>query len=883
MANPLTGDFEACVQVAVRQLNGLLGTLHQAGGVEDAPLKLLHSVSMRVGDPRRRPPEVGDFGDWVLELQRAGPGRGLQDIRDQLTGTAPPGAAQRLADEFAAFDEGWVLEDPPVPDLVRGRVKLQLSSVALSVPSGSTSEVGIEAHVRAHYFADAGTNDLPAPIHGVVRAAFEVRRVQSAGGRRLAIKPSSQDSKIVFAGAPGSGLNSADESRITKQVRKALREDFDLVPVDLPPGFPFTDFKGVGSGADEAVALPLQLSGAAPPASGPQAVARSFVGGSGFGFAVRPEHVSGLVDVEGIRESIRRRRITIGVDLGLTSVTATYRLRFSSGPTLTFRSNSIDVSGRVEVETSTTLAPNGFVSFKQAIRLTLNPSTQAVGLERVGEPDIDKSWFIPRDRVAAIVKSEIDNALRESRGPVGRVFSDAKTTLVDGLRNFDASASASYTDVEITSDGVIVRGEIGSAARRAPVVDVAETHQGAAFSAFDSWIPAGRIDRFSWSWVEYSNPSIWSGVEKSAADEHGFVLPRPSGIASVSQICLRIEGSQVRPDGHESAIAVGTVCRVPEPEIGLDAPSWWEPVTVPVWRPDADEDTVLRDAIAAHVSIQRDVPQRGQPSANSLVHFVDWDMDRPLEAVGPAVARMRDELPLVVVAVLPAGAFDARRRELEAKLGWSGQRPGQLLVTEDQEDGWSRTFAVEKAPSSFIVNARREFVWKYEGALEPGLLVEALDEHLLPGPAPGVRGVRTKVSVGGRPPDAVFATDGGDRMAVHRLRQGTALLNFFQPWSAPCLAELQRLQSLHERGREAPSVIAFHGGKSADRLDELRKQLGLSFPLVHDAQQRIARRYGVRCWPTTISVGPAGFVEQVQLGTAHEHGDPDHPQQSTSA
>ena len=29
MANPLTGDYEAVVQIAIRQINGLLGTLHQ--------------------------------------------------------------------------------------------------------------------------------------------------------------------------------------------------------------------------------------------------------------------------------------------------------------------------------------------------------------------------------------------------------------------------------------------------------------------------------------------------------------------------------------------------------------------------------------------------------------------------------------------------------------------------------------------------------------------------------------------------------------------------------------------------------------------------------------------------------------------------------------
>jgi hypothetical protein len=50
MASNLTGDYEAVVQVSTRQINGLLATLHQNGAQENAPLKLVHSATLRVGD-----------------------------------------------------------------------------------------------------------------------------------------------------------------------------------------------------------------------------------------------------------------------------------------------------------------------------------------------------------------------------------------------------------------------------------------------------------------------------------------------------------------------------------------------------------------------------------------------------------------------------------------------------------------------------------------------------------------------------------------------------------------------------------------------------------------------------------------------------------------
>src|SRR3954471_14170797 len=104
MANPLTGEYEAVIQIAIRQINGLLGTLHQ-NTTEDSALKLLHSTTLHIGYPRRRPPRhvTGAFAEWLFAQQKANPGRGLQDIRAELTARAPPGAVAKLSDALAEF------------------------------------------------------------------------------------------------------------------------------------------------------------------------------------------------------------------------------------------------------------------------------------------------------------------------------------------------------------------------------------------------------------------------------------------------------------------------------------------------------------------------------------------------------------------------------------------------------------------------------------------------------------------------------------------------------------------------------------------------------------------------------------------------------------
>src|SRR5438067_13818309 len=111
------------------------------------------------------------------------------------------------------------------------------------------------------------------PLHGEVRAAFELSVLSSASGRKLSVRPSSKDSKIQFIAASGTGLTGAEVSRISGELRDIVREKFTPPPVDLPPDFPFSEFKVVGSGANQVIALPLQVADESLPAGRIQDVA----------------------------------------------------------------------------------------------------------------------------------------------------------------------------------------------------------------------------------------------------------------------------------------------------------------------------------------------------------------------------------------------------------------------------------------------------------------------------------------------------------------------------------------------------------------------------------------------------------------------------------
>ena len=908
MANKLTGSYDAVAQISRRQLNGLLASLQQNGASDQPPLRLGHNAVLRVGDPKPTTPELVRlrFRNWIRNFQSAGGPSNLDDFRTRLAVNAPPGTAEMIKEEFSKLEKGRPGRQPAKNP--RGRVKLQLSSPTIILADGATSEATLLTDVRAHYDPDSGAGEIAAadhPLHGEVRAAFELLVLSSASGRKLSVRPSSKDSKIQFIAASGTGLTGAEASRISGEVRDIVREKFTPQPVDLPPEFPFSEFKVIGSGANQVIALPIQVSDSPLPTGRIQNLDENFADSSGFAFAASKEYVEDLLEplFDAVSDAIRgfKKEITIGVTVfGIPlRQTIKFTAQLKSGPSLEWESGKIKLSASLKL----VVRPGADLSFKvtQKFKLALDASTQQVTLEADGNPSVntDLPFNFLHEAFENAIKEALDDALSGGAAPVNDavngVFAGARQKLLGGLKAFDESASATFTAVKITKDGLIVRGEIGSGPRQAPVVQFNEIDEGRAFSALGTWIPGGKIDRYIWSWVGHSGKGpakLFSGSHKSSIETHRFIFPKPAGMDSLGSVSLRIEGTQTGADGLSVPIAAESPPQLRD-AFGtiVESPAWWEPIMTPVWLEETKPDAKLKDLIAGHVTLQSDRPRGRELAHNTLVYFPDWHADEPLEPVARAMAAMRRRnVSLVLIVVLPADALDSRRSDLEVRLrAVSSRFAGRLMVTVDQEGGWSRAFAVAKRPSAHLVNARRRFAWNASGDIEPATMAAALDKHLLPAPAPRSHPLQPKVSGCGcgchGAPDIVFEDERGERFALHRMRGRNVILNFFQSWSAPCIRELQRLQALHDKRPKGggPYVVAFHGGNDEKAVADLRKRHSLTFPLVQDRDQAIARRYGITCWPTTIAINPDGSIGRMQLGTVREAKPATRPAKSTSA
>ena len=513
---------------------------------------------------------------------------------------------------------------------------------------------------------------------------FEVHATGSGTARKLEVKPSAQDAKIQFIAAPGSGLSAGDAGAIATQVRKALRASFTLVPVDLPPDFAFTEFKGVGTGDGQAVALPLQLSEPPSPPGAIQEITQSVVGPAGFGFGISADFVRHVFQptIDNLMQF--KRDFTISIPIWFDP---TYHFSVTAVDFFNNRTIDLVIHGKATTSNFGWSDYNNIV-IKQRFALLMLFDTLFIKADDY-EPEVSGVASEAVGSIKNAVIAQRNAALPPAQRSLNTQLNSAKIRLNRALHSFDPAASATFRAgfsddaASGTSGGVGDRPRGGGDPWRCEkrLVAIGPGRGGHRRRAredlqrAEQLDPGGRIDRHVWSWVEGSPIVAWGGVVKTLTDEHRFVLsipppqsgPGPVDTKVVTQVCLRLEGSRTLSDGSVESVVAGATCLAPDPGIVMVVPSWWEPVHVPVWMPDQPETVLAKDAVAGHY---RAVGPSEAGRADSQLAGALRRLERARAARrGTSLPRskrlQRRSLP---VLLLPQGAFDVSRRELESRL-----------------------------------------------------------------------------------------------------------------------------------------------------------------------------------------------------------------------
>jgi peroxiredoxin len=117
------------------------------------------------------------------------------------------------------------------------------------------------------------------------------------------------------------------------------------------------------------------------------------------------------------------------------------------------------------------------------------------------------------------------------------------------------------------------------------------------------------------------------------------------------------------------------------------------------------------------------------------------------------------------------------------------------------------------------------------------------------------------------PPLALPRLAGGPPVELASLRGRVVLVNFWATWCKPCEDEMPAMERLYRRlAPDGFELLAVSVDADVEPVREFRERLGLSFPILLDPEQEVARRYQTFRFPESLLIGPDGVVVERYIG-----------------
>jgi cytochrome c biogenesis protein CcmG/thiol:disulfide interchange protein DsbE len=112
---------------------------------------------------------------------------------------------------------------------------------------------------------------------------------------------------------------------------------------------------------------------------------------------------------------------------------------------------------------------------------------------------------------------------------------------------------------------------------------------------------------------------------------------------------------------------------------------------------------------------------------------------------------------------------------------------------------------------------------------------------------------------------------GQTTLDMSKLRGHVVVLDFWATWCGPCQAEAPIVNALSQRFKDKGVVVVGVNTSDAEGLAaKYAQKKGLTFPIVYDADNSIANKYGVDNLPTLIVVSKDGKKVAVRHGVTSD-------------
>ena len=108
-------------------------------------------------------------------------------------------------------------------------------------------------------------------------------------------------------------------------------------------------------------------------------------------------------------------------------------------------------------------------------------------------------------------------------------------------------------------------------------------------------------------------------------------------------------------------------------------------------------------------------------------------------------------------------------------------------------------------------------------------------------------------------------------LSLSSLRGNVVYVDFWASWCVPCRQSMPALDAMYRRNRARGfSVVGVNKDVSTADAERFLKRVSVTFPLVRDAQDAVARAFGVKAMPSGYLVDRKGIVRKVHLGFTSE-------------
>ncbi len=120
----------------------------------------------------------------------------------------------------------------------------------------------------------------------------------------------------------------------------------------------------------------------------------------------------------------------------------------------------------------------------------------------------------------------------------------------------------------------------------------------------------------------------------------------------------------------------------------------------------------------------------------------------------------------------------------------------------------------------------------------------------------------------GRPaPDFALKSASGENLRLSEYRGDVVMINFWATWCGPCRQEMPLLDALYTRyQRVGFQLLGVNIDDDSGKAMGMVEELGVSFPVLFDAQKSVSRQYQVEAMPVTVIVDRNGTVRHIHQG-----------------